>query len=78
MRDRTAKDEPARLHAGDLVDLGAGPRMDQFVHRAAECTGISEQRGDVAKQNARLGIVGNRADRDAQRIFERRHHWREP
>ena len=30
MRHRTAENEAARLDAGDLVDLGAGPGMHQF------------------------------------------------
>ena len=63
MRHRAAEDEAARLDAGDLVDLHAGPRLHQFVDRAAEGARIAEQRGDVAEHDARLGIVRDRADR---------------
>jgi hypothetical protein len=32
----------ARLDAGDLVDLAAGPRLHQLVHRAAEGARIAQ------------------------------------
>ena len=63
MRDRAAEDKPARLDARDLVDLGSGPGLHQFVDRAAEGAGVAKQRRDVAKQDAGLRIVGDRADR---------------
>ena len=66
MRDGAADDEAARLDAGDLVDLRAGPGMHQLVHRAAEGARIAEQRGDVAEEDPRLRIVRNRADRRLQ------------
>ena len=43
MRDRTAENEAARLDARDLVDLHAGPRLHQFVDRAAESTRVAQQ-----------------------------------
>ncbi len=55
MRHRTAEDEAARLDARDLIDLGAGPGLHQRIDRPAERPRIAEQRGDVAKQDARLG-----------------------
>jgi hypothetical protein len=63
MRDRAAQNEAARFDAGDLVDLGASPRLHQFVHGAAERARIAEQRRDVTKHDPRLRIVGNGADR---------------
>ena len=71
MRHRAAEDEAARLDAGDLVDLHAGPGLHQFVDRAAERARVAQQRGDVAEHDARLGIVGDRADRGAQVEVER-------
>ncbi len=68
--DGAAEDEAARLDAGDLVDLLPGIGMHQLVDGTAERARIAEQRGDVAKQDARLGIVGDRADRRDQEIFE--------
>jgi len=34
MGDGAAKNEPARLNPGDLVDLGAGKRLDKLVNGA--------------------------------------------
>src|SRR5215472_4823998 len=62
MRDRAAQDEAPRLDARDLVDLRTGPGMHKLVDRAAERTRIRQQRGDVAKQDARFRIVPNGAD----------------
>src|SRR5450830_899761 len=70
MRHRAADDEAARLDAGDLVDLHAGPGLHHLVHGAAERARIAEQRGDVAKHNARLGIVGDVADRGFEIVFQ--------
>ena len=70
MRHRAAEDEAARLDAGHLVDLAAGPWLHQFVDRAAEGARIAEQRGDVAKQDSRLGIVRNGADRGLQIVTQ--------
>ena len=70
MGDGAAEDEAARLDAGDLVDLLPGIGMHQLVDGTAEGARIAEQCGDVAKQDARLGIVGDRADRRDQEIFE--------
>src|SRR5262249_14186738 len=63
-------DEPARLDAGDLVDLRAGPWLHQLVDRAAERARIAKQRGDVTKDDAGLGIVRDRSDRGAQGVVE--------
>src|SRR5882724_7978992 len=70
MCHRAAENEAARLDAGDLVDLVARPWMHQFVDRAAEGARVAEQRGDVAKQDSRLGIVGNGAHAGLQVIFK--------
>ena len=72
MRHRAADDEAARLDAGDLVDLAAGPRLHQFIHGAAERARIAEQRGDVAEHDAGLGIVRDRADRGTQVVLDGR------
>ena len=70
MGDRTAEDETARLDAGDLVDLGAGPGIDQLIDRAAEGAGVAEQRRDVAKQDARLRVIRNGANGGLQIVFK--------
>jgi hypothetical protein len=72
MRHRAAEDEAARLDAGDLVDLHAGPRLHQFVDGAAEGARVAEQRGDVAEHDAGLRVIRDRADRSAQVVFI---HW---
>ena len=36
MRDRAAQNEPARLDAGDLVDLPSRPWLHELVDRAAK------------------------------------------
>src|SRR5262249_16871094 len=65
-----AEDEAARLHAGDLVDLGAGPGMHQLVDCAAERARITQQGRDVTKHDPRLGIVWNAANRGLEVVFE--------
>ena len=55
MRDGAAENEAARLDAGDLVDLAAGPGLHQFVDGAAERPRVAEQRGDVANMMPGLG-----------------------
>ena len=77
MRNRAADDEAARLNAGDLVDLGAGPGLHQLVDRAAEGTRIAEQRGDVAEDDAGLGVIRDRADRGGEVVFDGRCHHRD-
>jgi hypothetical protein len=62
MCHRTAENESACLDACDLVNLVAGPGLNQFIDRSAEGTSVAEQRGDVAKQNARLRVIRNGAD----------------
>ena len=70
MRHRAAEDEAARLDAGDLVDLRSGPGMHEFVDRTAEGARIRQQRGDVAEQDALLGIVRDGADACFQIVIE--------
>src|SRR4030081_3184049 len=70
MRHRAAENEAARLDAGDLVDLVTRPWMHQFIDRTAEGARVAEQRGDVAKQDTRLGIIWNGADGGLQIIFK--------
>src|SRR5271166_2493890 len=85
MGDGAPQDEPARLDAGDLVDLGAGPGLDELVDRPAERPRVAQQGGDVAKQNARLRVIRDGPDRGGKighhrlslvalrsRMFERR------
>ena len=72
MRHRAAQDEAARLDAGDLVDLAAGPGLHQFVDRAAEGARVAQQRGDVAEHDAGLGIVRDGADRGLEVVLEGR------
>ncbi len=51
------EDESAGLDAGDAVDgrLRPGPR--QLIHCQAENPCVTQQGGDVTKQNSGLGIV---------------------
>src|SRR5580700_3618106 len=63
VRNRAAEDEAARLDAGDLVDLTACPRLHQFVDGAAERPRVAQERRDVAKHDAWLGIIRDGADR---------------
>ena len=70
MRHRAAQDEAARLDAGHLVDLAAGPGLHQLVDRAAERARIAEQRGDVAEHDPGLGIVRDGADRVLEIVLE--------
>src|SRR6266853_481721 len=75
VRDGAAQNEAARLDAGDLVDLVAGPGLHQLVYGAAERSGVAEQSGDIAEHDAGRWIVRNRPDRGAQVEFEfRRRH----
>ena len=71
MGDGAAEDEAAGLDSRDLVDLAAGPGMHQFVDGATEGPRIAEERGDVAKHDARLGIIRDAADRRLQVIVQR-------
>ena len=42
MRNGAAENEAARLDAGNIVDLAAGPGLHQFVDRAAERPRIAQ------------------------------------
>src|SRR5262249_7550767 len=66
MGDGAAENEAARLDARDLVDLATGPRVHQLVDRAPKSARIAKKRGDVAKHDARLGIIRDVADRGLQ------------
>src|SRR3984893_3109771 len=63
MRDRAAQNKPPRFDARDLVDLGSGPGLHQFVDRAAKRAGVAEKRRDVPEHDAWFWVIGNRADR---------------
>jgi len=71
VRHRPAEDEAARLDAGDLVDLHAGPGLHQLVDGAAEGARIAQERGDVAEHDPGLGIVRNAADRFLEIVLDR-------
>src|ERR1700751_575347 len=62
MWHRAAENEAARLDAGDLVDLRTGPGVHQLVDLAAEGEGIGQERGDIAKQDPRLGVIRDGAN----------------
>ena len=66
MGDGAAENEAARLDACHLVDLAARPGVHQFVDGSAKGARIAKKRGDVAKHDARLGIVRDVADRGLQ------------
>jgi len=66
--------KPARLDAGHLVDLHAGPGLHQLVDRAAEGARIAEQSRDVTEYYAGIGIVRDRADGVGKVAFEVG-HW---
>ena len=67
MGDGAAKDKTARLDPGDLVDLRAGPGLDQLVHRAPERPRVAEQCRNVPEKDAFFGIVGNGANGGGER-----------
>ncbi len=52
--------------------------MHQLVDGATEGPRIAKQRGDVAKQDAGLGVIGDGADRRKQRVFEGEFHCGAP
>src|SRR5690606_27330274 len=70
VRYGAAKDEAARLDPGNLVDLGSGPGMHQFIDRTTECTGIPEHGCDVTKQDSGLRVIRDGADGGKQRLFD--------
>ena len=80
MGDGAAENEAARLDAGHLVDLAAGPGMHQLVDGAAKGARVAKKRGDVAKHDARLGIIRDVADRGFQIVVNLtwRSSWSEP
>src|SRR5262245_29016104 len=59
--DRAAEDEAARFNARHRLDSLIGKRRDQPLDAGAQAVGMAEQRGDVAKHDARLRIVRYRA-----------------
>src|SRR5581483_10463074 len=71
VRDGTAENEAACLDAGDLVDLRARPRLHQLVDGSAKGARIAKQRGDVAEDDPRLGVIGNGAYRFLEVMLER-------
>src|SRR5437588_10111606 len=71
VRDRAAKDETARLDACHFVDFCPGPGVDKFIDGAAEGARVAEQRGDITKQNARLWMIRDSADRASEIVFKR-------
>src|SRR6516162_1070559 len=71
MRDRTAENKAARLDARHFIDLAAGPRLHQFVHRAAKRPRIAQQRGDISEHDPRLGIIRDRANCSLQVVYKR-------
>jgi len=74
MCHRAAQNEAARFHAGDLVDAHSFVGFDQFIHRQTEGRRITEQRGDIAKDDAGLGIIWNGTDRSGENVFGRGSH----
>jgi len=60
-RGRSGEDEAARLDARHDVEL-SGERRDDRVGGRLQGLGVGEQRGDVAEDDPRLGIVGDAAD----------------
>ena len=59
---RTGEQEAAGLDRRDHVELHAPPGLGESADRLGEPGRVGQQRRDVAKQDARLGEVGNRAD----------------
>src|SRR5262249_36458 len=75
VRHGATQDEAARLDAGNLVDLFAGPGLHQLVYGTTECPGVAEQGGDVANHDSGRWIVRDRPDRFPQIEFKlRRRH----
>jgi len=67
MRDGATEDEAACFDARDLVDVAIAPGLHQQIDTQRKGPRISQQGGDVAKLDTRLGVVGDRADRLAQK-----------
>ena len=59
--ERRTEDEAARLDAGDQVEPGAGGRGEP-VDARREAAAVEEQGGDVAEQDARVGVIGHGAN----------------
>ena len=66
MGDGAAQDETAGLDAHDEIDPRGQERQHQPVDRGAQAHRIGDQRGDVAELDARLRVIGNRADQRTQ------------
>jgi len=59
--DGRGEEEPARLHPGQGLDLGADA-LRQGVGDGPERGGVREERAQVAEQHAGLGKVGHLGD----------------
>src|SRR6516165_460145 len=57
VRNRAAENKAARFNARYLVDLATGPRMHELVDGTPKGARVTKQRRDVAKHDARLGII---------------------
>ena len=54
-----ADDETTGFNPDDQVGLEAIAEQSELAHRFSPADGITQQRGDVAKENPRLGEIGN-------------------
>src|SRR6516225_2827073 len=71
VRNCTAENKTTRLDARHFIDLAAGPRLHQFVHRAAKRPRIAQERGDIPEHDPRLGIIRDRANCSLQVVYKR-------
>ncbi len=62
MGHSAAQDEAACFNARHIIDAAPEEGPGQLIDGGAKAVKISEQRGDVTKENAGLGIVRNGAD----------------
>ena len=66
--DRRAEDESARFHAQHQVDAGFEIMFGERIDQHGQAEPVLEQGGDVVKQDALLGEIGNFADQFLQRL----------
>ena len=59
---RRSKEEAARLHAGDGVELKPLKTLCQLLDGKAQPLAGIKDAGDIAEKNARAGEVGNADD----------------
>ena len=62
MRNRPAKDEPARFETDNLLDSQTGVGRPKLIHGDAKSAWMPEQSRDIAEHNSLVGKIRNGAD----------------